>query len=81
VKLRQPRPQATIKQLFPDKGYGFLMTPEGREIYFHRESVLNRGFGRLKVGTIVTFAEEQGEKGPQASRVRIAAKQGIGSAA
>jgi cold shock CspA family protein len=81
VKLRQPRPQATVKQLFPDKGYGFLLTPEGREIYFHRESVLNRGFGRLRVGTIVTFAEEQGEKGPQASSMRIAAKQGIRSAA
>jgi cold shock CspA family protein len=81
VKLRQSRPLAKVNQLFMDKGYGFLITPEGREIYFHKDSVLNRGFGRLRVGTTVSFAEEQGEKGPQASSVRIAAKHGLRLAA
>lgn len=81
VKLRQSRPLAKVNQLFADEGYGFLITPEGREIYFHKDSVLNRGFGHLRVGTAVTFAEEQGEKGPQASSVRIAAKHGLRLAA
>lgn len=76
VKNLQTPPQATVTQIFPDKGYGFLVTPDGREIYFHADSVLNGAFGRLKVGTVVGFAEEQGDKGPQASTVRILGKQG-----
>ena len=36
--------------------------------------MLNRGFNRLEVGIVVHFAEEKGEKGPQASTVRIAGK-------
>ena len=77
VKHREMRSVAKVTQLFPDKDYGFLATPEGREIYFHKDSVLNQDFGRLTVGTSVTFAEEQGDKGPQASTVRIMAKQGV----
>lgn len=76
VKQRESRPLATVSQLFRDQGYGFLSTPDGRDIYFHKDSVLNRAFGRLKRGTTVSFAEEQGDKGPQASTVRIVGKQG-----
>lgn len=74
VKHRESPPVAKVNQLFRDKGYGFLVTQDGREIYFHKDSVLNHAFSRLKAGTAVTFAEEQGDKGPQASTVRIAAK-------
>jgi cold shock CspA family protein/ribosome-associated translation inhibitor RaiA len=58
-----------ILRLFPYEGYGFLETPDHREVYFHRNSVLNRGFDRLEVGDEVRFVEEPGEKGPQASTV------------
>jgi cold shock CspA family protein len=81
TKKLKPLPVAKVTQLFPEKGHGFLITPEGREIYFHKDSVLNRAFTRLKVGTAVTFAEEQGDKGPQASTVRITARRGIRQAA
>lgn len=76
VKLREAGPRAKVSQLFRDKGYGFLATADGRDLYFHKDSVLNRAFGRLRVGTTVSFAEEQGDKGPQASTVRIVGKQG-----
>lgn len=76
VKHRESPPVAKVSQVFKDKDYGFLVTPEGREIYFHKDSVLNRAFARLRIGAVVSFTEEQGEKGPQASSVRIAAKQG-----
>ncbi|MGZ4870532.1 MAG: cold shock domain-containing protein [Candidatus Angelobacter sp.] len=76
VKSVEGRPIAKVSQLFSDKGYGFLATADGRDIYFHKDSVLNRAFGRLKVGATVSFAEEQGDKGPQASTVRIVGKQG-----
>jgi cold shock CspA family protein len=58
--------------LFPAAGYGFLETPGGREIYFNKNSVLEEGFDHLKIGTVVKFAEEEGEKGPQASTVKPA---------
>ncbi len=76
VKHRESRPLATVSQVFRDKGYGFLATPDGRDVYFHKDSVLNGAFGQLKPGTTVSFAEEQGDKGPQASTVRIVGKQG-----
>jgi cold shock CspA family protein len=76
VKTREPRPLARVSRLFPKQGYGFLATPDGRELYFHRDSVLYQAFGRLKAGSMVSFAEEQGEKGPQASTVRLSPRKG-----
>ena len=63
--------QAQVVELFPKQGYGFLETADGRQIYFHKNSVLHGSFGRIKVGSTVAFAEEQGEHGPQASTVRM----------
>jgi cold shock CspA family protein/ribosome-associated translation inhibitor RaiA len=74
TKVHEPIPVAWVSKLLADKGYGFLTTEDGREIYFHRSSVLDRGFDRLGIGSRVTFVEEQGEKGPQASTVRITGK-------
>jgi len=70
VKAHEPLPHARVSQLFPKEGYGFLETPDGREIHFHRNSVLHEGFDRLQIGTEATFVEEQGQKGPQASTVK-----------
>jgi len=74
VKLHEGQPRGRVAKLFPEERYGFLETPDGREIYFHSNSVLQPGFGDLDVGAEVYFAEEQGEKGPQASTVRFVEK-------
>jgi cold shock CspA family protein/ribosome-associated translation inhibitor RaiA len=74
VKLHEGSPRARVAKLFPEDEYGFLETSEGREIYFHANSVLQPGFDRLAIGAEVCFAEEQGEKGPQASTVRFIEK-------
>jgi len=71
VKSHEEARRGRVSQLFPEEGYGFLETPDGREIYFHRHSVLHPGFERLTIGTDVRFAEEAGDKGPQASTVTI----------
>lgn len=81
VKTHEPSLEGRVSRLLPDKGYGFLRTPDGREVYFHENSVLNRGFQRMKVGTRVVFSEEPGEKGPQASTIRIAVKSASGRTA
>jgi len=69
LKLHEGSPHARVTKLFPDEGFGFLETADGREIYFHQNSVLDSGFNGLKIGTEVHFVEELGEKGPQASTV------------
>lgn len=62
--------QARVARL-PATDHGFLETPDGREVYFHRNSVLDGLFEDLVVGTTVRFAEEEGQKGPQASTVHV----------
>jgi cold shock CspA family protein/ribosome-associated translation inhibitor RaiA len=74
VKTHGNPSTARVTRMLPEEGYGFLETVDGREIYFHANSVLAPGFNRLDIGCEVHFAEEMGEKGPQASTVRIAAK-------
>lgn len=66
-----------VVRLFSQEGYGFLRTPEGREFYFHRNSVLHHDFERLALGTEVRFEAEMGEMGPQASTVQIVNKPGV----
>lgn len=74
VKVHEPRPLAEVSRLFPWEGYGFIQTPDGREVYFHRNSVRDDAFAVLEIGSRVEFVEEPGEQGPQASTVRISAK-------
>jgi ribosomal subunit interface protein len=74
TKTHTPVPYARVSKLFPEVGYGFLETPDGLEVYFHRNSVLDPGFDRLHIGMQVRFTQEMGEKGPQASTVTIVGK-------
>jgi ribosomal subunit interface protein len=72
VKAHATPPTGRIIRIFPDSDYGFIKTSDDREIYFHRNSVLDDvDFKQLKFGTEVTFIEEQGKEGPQAARVAI----------
>ncbi len=69
VKRHDGVSRARVKKLFVEQGYGFLETRDGAEVYFHQNSVLNGGFRKLHIGDEVRYAEEDGEKGPQASTV------------
>jgi ribosomal subunit interface protein len=71
VKTHETPPIGRIIRIFPDQAYGFIITPDQREIYFHRNSVLHDDFSALKFGAEVSFIEEQGKEGPQAARVAI----------
>lgn len=70
VKQSEKPQTGQVIRLFPDEGFGFLES-EGREIYFHCNSVLAGHFDRLRIGSQVRFAEEMGDKGPQASSLRL----------
>lgn len=71
VKLHNGNPHATVIRYFPNESCGFLLTRDGREVYFHERSVLNDEFQDLKLGSEVRFTEEAGEKGPQATTVEL----------
>lgn len=60
-----------VVRLFRDQGYGFIKSPDGEEIYFHKNSLPGGEFDRLEVGTGVQWHQEQGNNGLQASTVRI----------
>jgi ribosomal subunit interface protein len=68
-KHREAAAGGRVARLFRDAGYGFIETPDGREVYFHRNSVADDAFDALSAGVRVRFTEELGEKGPQATVV------------
>jgi cold shock CspA family protein/ribosome-associated translation inhibitor RaiA len=72
VKLHEVEAHGRVSKISVD--YGFITTPDEREIYFHRNSVIDDAFDRLSVGSEVRFAEELGENGAQASTVRLIGK-------
>jgi ribosomal subunit interface protein len=74
VKSHEVPPHGVIAVLNPNEDYGRITTPQGREIYFHRNSIVGANFDRLKVGDEVRFSEEAGERGPQASSVQLVGK-------
>jgi cold shock CspA family protein/ribosome-associated translation inhibitor RaiA len=71
VKTPARQPRGRVVQLFPTDEYGYIEAEDGHEVYFQKSSVLKGTFDRLKVGSVVSFAEEAGDKGPQASTVRL----------
>jgi len=77
VKAHEVPPHGRIVELYPAEDYGRIETPDGRLIYFHRNSVLKADFDALQVGAEVRFVEEMGERGPQASTVHPVGKHHI----
>jgi cold shock CspA family protein/ribosome-associated translation inhibitor RaiA len=77
VKHHEGMAIGTVVQLDPLGEFGLLESSDGQEIYFHRNSVLDGGYSRLAVGSRVTYAEEMGEKGPQASTVKLMGKHSL----
>jgi cold shock CspA family protein len=77
VKQHNGRPIGTVARLDASGEFGFLEPGDGRDIYVHRNSVLDGGFSRLAAGSRVTFVEETGKKGPQASTVKLLGKDGL----
>jgi cold shock CspA family protein len=76
VKHHEGLPHARVRAVEVGQGFGFLETLDGREIYFHKNSLVGAGFDSLVPGTEVVFAEELGEKGPQATTVHVVGQHG-----
>jgi len=74
VKSHETPPHGRIAMLAPDEDYGKIITADNREVYFHRNSVVDTDFDKLNVGDEVRFSEELGERGPQATGVHAIGK-------
>ena len=61
--------EGTVKWFNPRKGYGFIATPDGRDIFVHYSSITSDGFKTLDEGDAVSFDIVDGEKGPRATNV------------
>ena len=61
--------EGTIKRK-TDRGFGFIDTGTGKDLFFHMSAVEGGSFDDLYEGQRVTFTEGQGQKGPCADRVR-----------
>ena len=66
-----PRKEGKVKWFSDDKGYGFVTTSEGEDLFVHFKAIQTSGFKSLKVGQKVSFVAVQGQKGMQADEVRV----------
>lgn len=60
-----------VSELNPDRDFGFLLTKEGSQLYFHRNSMLTGDFDSLKPREEVYYVEDVGDTGPIATKVRV----------
>ncbi len=58
-----------VKWFNDAKGYGFIETSEGKDIFVHYSAIQKEGFKTLSEGQVVTFEIVDGAKGPQAANV------------
>jgi len=61
--------QGQVKWFDPKKGYGFIIGPEGQDVFVHYSQIQEEGFRLLKDGEIVTYEPIESEKGFQARSV------------
>jgi len=79
VKTHEVMPHGRVCYLEPELDYGRIETPDGREVYFHRNSVVGSSFDDLSIHTEMRFVEEAGEKGPQATSAYVIGKHHLAS--
>ena len=62
--------EGTIKRL-TDKGFGFIDTGAGNDMFFHMSNLVDVSYDELQEGQQVSFDEGQGPKGPRAENVKV----------
>lgn len=61
--------KGTVKWFNGTKGFGFISTEEGEDVFVHFSAIQGDGFKTLDEGDAVEFEMVEGEKGPQAANV------------
>jgi CspA family cold shock protein len=63
-------PEGTIKRL-TDKGFGFIDTGNGQDVFFHMSNLEGVTYEELQEGQRVSYTDGQGPKGPRAENVTV----------
>ncbi|KAB7669964.1 cold-shock protein [Bacillus sp. B1-b2] len=58
-----------VKWFNAEKGFGFIETAEGQDVFVHFSAIQTEGFKTLDEGQEVSFDIEEGQRGPQAANV------------
>lgn len=61
--------QGVVKWFDPKKGYGFIIGPDGQDVFAHFSRIEGEGFKSLRDGTTVTYDATLTERGWQATRI------------
>jgi CspA family cold shock protein len=61
--------EGTVRWFDPRKGYGFIIGPDGQDIFTHFSVISGEGFKALKDGSTVTYDAVKGDKGWKATKV------------
>lgn len=61
--------QGKVKWFNPDKGYGFIESEEGEDVFVHFSAIQREGFKTLEEGQSVEFDVVEGNRGKQAAKV------------
>jgi cold shock protein len=60
-----------VKWFDANKGYGFIISEDGQEVFVHHKDIIQEGFKTLEDDQEVTFEKVQGDRGPQAFKVQV----------
>ncbi len=63
-------PTGTVKWFDTKKGFGFILNPEGKDVFVHYSCIEGDGFRSLKDGEAVEYEQIEGEKGLLAKTVK-----------
>ncbi len=63
--------KGTVKWFNAEKGFGFITSEEGKDLFVHFSEIQKEGFKTLEEGEKVTFDIKEGQKGPQAANVVV----------
>lgn len=61
--------EGTVKWFNDSKGFGFITSEDGGDVFVHHTSIQGEGYKTLAEGQRVSFDIEEGEKGPKAINV------------
>lgn len=63
--------KGTVKWFNDQKGFGFITSEDGNDVFVHFSGIVSEGFKTLKEGQAVEYEVTDGNKGPQAVNVTV----------